>query len=77
MNDRIRNFSKDHPRGVNFGDLLQLAFIVLKLSGIINWPWVWVLSPMWIPLLMAFGIAAVLIAVEEVHRKINKEASKE
>jgi len=35
------------------GDLLgmlQVVFLVLKLCNLIDWSWVWVLSPMWIPL---------------------------
>lgn len=28
-------------------DILAVAFIVLKLTGIISWKWVWVLSPIW------------------------------
>lgn len=39
------------------GTLLQIAFIVLKLCGVINWSWLWVLSPMWI------GFALWLLAV--------------
>ena len=37
---------------VSFGllDALLVAFIVLKLCGVINWSWWWVLSPIWIPL---------------------------
>ena len=30
--------------------LLLILFIGLKLGGIINWSWWWVLSPIWIPL---------------------------
>lgn len=33
---------------VGFGGLLTLVFIVLKLCKVINWSWVWVLSPLWI-----------------------------
>ena len=29
---------------------LTLIFIFCKLTGHINWSWVWALSPMWIPL---------------------------
>lgn len=32
--------------------LLLVAFVVLKLCGVIDWPWIWVLSPVWIPLIM-------------------------
>jgi hypothetical protein len=32
-----------------FPSLLLLAFIVLKLCGVITWSWWWVLAPLWIP----------------------------
>ena len=34
--------------GVGFIGLLQIVFIVLKLCHIIDWTWLWVLSPIWI-----------------------------
>ena len=34
--------------GIGFVGLLTIAFIVLKLVGVIAWSWVWVLSPLWI-----------------------------
>ena len=36
---------------IGFWDLLLVAFIVLKLCGIIKWSWVWVLAPFWIPII--------------------------
>lgn len=47
--------------GVGFCGLLALVFIVLKLTGVIEWSWVWVLAPIWIPALI--GIAILLIVV--------------
>ena len=47
--------------GMTFGDLLLAAFIVLKLTGVIDWSWWWVLSPLWIPIV--FMLVVVLIAV--------------
>ena len=38
--------------GASFCTLLLLLFIGFKLAGIIDWPWVWVLAPFWIPLLI-------------------------
>ena len=46
--------------GLGFSGLLGIVFITLKLCGVISWPWVWVLSPLWGPLAFA---AAVLLAV--------------
>ena len=34
--------------GIGFIGLLTIAFIVLKLIGVIAWSWIWVLSPLWI-----------------------------
>ena len=41
--------------------LLLVLFIALKLCGVIAWSWWWVLSPLWIPLLI--GVICVVIAV--------------
>lgn len=37
---------------IGFMSLLQIAFIVLKLCKIITWSWFWVLSPIWIEVLV-------------------------
>ena len=36
-------------RGPGLPTLLGVAFIVLKLTGVIDWSWLWVLAPLWIP----------------------------
>lgn len=38
--------------------LLGVAFVILKLLGKIDWPWIWVTAPFWIP---AVFIAILLI----------------
>lgn len=45
--------------GIGFVGLLAILFIALKLTGVINWSWLWVLSPIWIP----FAFAIVLVAI--------------
>lgn len=37
-------------------DILAIVFIILKLTAIINWSWIWVLSPLWISLLIGIGM---------------------
>lgn len=44
---------------ITFGDLLLITFIVLKLCGVINWSWVWVLSPLWIGLILVIIILII------------------
>lgn len=38
--------------GIGFAGVLTLIFIVLKLVGVINWSWIWVLCPIWINFLI-------------------------
>ena len=47
--------------GIGFVGLLTIAFIVLKLLGVITWRWVWVLSPIWISAVIAVLLAIVII----------------
>ena len=49
--------------GIGFGGLLAVAFIVLKLTGYISWSWVWVLAPLWIPLLVGLVIFSVVLII--------------
>lgn len=37
--------SSSSSRGIGFTGLLTIAFVVLKLTGVIDWTWFWVLSP--------------------------------
>ena len=34
--------------------ILFVIFLVLKLTGNIDWSWWWVTSPLWIPLVLLF-----------------------
>lgn len=42
--------------GIGFYDLLTIAFIVLKLTGYIDWSWWWVVSPIWIPIVLIIAV---------------------
>jgi len=49
--------------GIGFTGLLTIVFITLKLLDKIDWSWWWVLSPIWISLLLLIIIFAVIILV--------------
>jgi len=57
--------SSSSSSGIGFPGLLTVLFIGLKLTGHITWPWVWVLSPIWISALiaLAFLVIFVILAV--------------
>jgi membrane protein YdbS with pleckstrin-like domain len=35
--------------GITLSMILFIVFLILKLTGNINWSWWWVTSPLWIP----------------------------
>lgn len=45
--------------GIGFLGILALIFITLKLTHFIDWSWLWVLAPLWIPL----AFAAVMLVL--------------
>ena len=51
--------------GIGLTGVLFVVFLVLKLTGNIDWSWWWVTSPLWIPiaLLGSIFIVAVFIIV--------------
>ena len=52
-----------------FVSMLTVAFIVLKLTGVINWSWWWVLSPLWIGLLIAIPFVILLVIIQRREQK--------
>lgn len=51
------NNEKNTSGGIGFVGLLTITFIVLKLLKVINWSWLWVLSPIWI----SFGLGFIFV----------------
>ena len=49
--------------GGGFSGLLTIAFIVLKLCHVIDWPWIWVLSPLWISFALVIVILIIIALV--------------
>ena len=47
--------------GIGFTDMLTIVFIILKLCGVITWSWLWVLSPLWIALVLYIIVTIVSI----------------
>lgn len=52
--------------GIDFFGALTIVFIVLKLCKVISWSWLWVISPIWIPLAIAFIVTIILLIVSSI-----------
>lgn len=50
--------------GLGFAEALTILFIALKLTGVISWSWLWVLSPIWITLTLVMLIALIIVAIQ-------------
>lgn len=53
--------SSSSSSGIGFLGLLTIVFIVLKLIGKISWSWWWILSPSWIPIIIAILVFLIYI----------------
>ena len=62
--------------GIGFTGLLQIAFIVLKLCGVIDWSWWMVLSPILLCCLVAVVTVLVGIGIGLVKAARKKKLSK-
>lgn len=51
--------SSSSSGGIGVGGLLGVLFVALKLTHVINWPWIWVLAPFWI----SIGIGIIFLIV--------------
>ena len=55
--------AKNSNSGLNLPGALFIIFLILKLTGNIDWSWWWVTSPLWIPVVLFIGLVFVLIGV--------------
>ena len=40
---------------------LTTCFIVMRIFGIINWEWYWLIAPIWIPILLIMVFVIIII----------------
>jgi len=57
--------------------LLFLVFLILKLTGVIDWSWWWVTSPLWLPVAAVVGglllLAVVGLTIYQAVTRIGKK----
>ncbi len=55
--------SSSSSSGIGAMGLLGVAFVVLKLTGVINWSWWWVTCPFWIGIALVLAILLIVVVV--------------
>lgn len=46
--------------------LLTIVFFILKVTGIIAWSWLWILSPLWIAAVVSLVVMLVFVVAATV-----------
>jgi len=53
--------SSSSSGNIGFTGALTILFVALKLTHVISWPWLWVLSPIWISFLIVIAVLAIML----------------
>ena len=62
MNSNKQETKVVRSSGLGLGSVLTIVFVILKLCGVIDWNWFWVLSP----IIFSIGLAILLIIIAVV-----------
>ena len=57
--------------GIGFTGALTILFIALKLCGVIDWAWKWVLAPIWIQAIVV-GIQVLIYILAAIGENIKE-----
>lgn len=70
--NRTKQLGLEH---INFLMVLTLIFTTLKGLGIIDWEWVWVFAPLWIPFAL-FSVVIVCAIILGIFKGIQESITK-
>ena len=54
----MKNHERNMHKGISIYTILTALFVILKLTGVIAWPWFWVLFP----LILDLGCTLIVLA---------------
>ena len=67
----MNNKNNASSGGLGLAGVLTIVFVVLKLVGVIDWKWIWVLCPLWINLILTVIViigVAIYMAYDDKKR---------
>ena len=50
--------------GMGLDTILFVVFLVLKLTGVIDWSWWWVTAPLWIAIALGIVFRIILLVIK-------------
>ena len=58
--------------GIGLGTILFVVFLILKLTGNINWSWWWITAPLWLPVVLVGVVLSLISLFAIIYKTINK-----
>lgn len=59
---KTKNMSTESKSGgISLAGVLFIVFLILKLTGNIDWSWWWVTAPLWLPFLVGVGLFIIYL----------------
>ena len=55
--------------GLNLSSVLFIVFLILKLTGNLDWNWWWITSPLWIPAALLIIVGILMLCIKAIIRK--------
>lgn len=49
--------------GIGLMGILFIVFLVLKLTNFINWSWLWITAPLWMPSALVVAIIILMMVI--------------
>ena len=60
--------SNSESGGLGLCSVLTIVFVVLKLTRVISWSWLWVLCPLWIDLILIIIVSVVIALIDNRYK---------
>lgn len=55
--------------GIGLMGILFIVFLVLKLTNFINWSWLWITAPLWMPTALVVVILILMMLISLIKLK--------
>jgi len=68
---------EDSSTSISTASLLGVAFVILKLTGVIDWSWWYVTMPFWLGVAVYAVLMTVLHFLKKKEVEVDREISKE
>lgn len=63
-----------NERSLGLDVILLAVFMTLKLAKLVQWSWLWVLAPIWIPIVVIGVLQGIIMVLEIANAYVQRRA---